>query len=469
MSNYNETEQIVILNDHTGSPGGFMDGAGTNPGKFGDGAGSDLQIMSYIQTRGSVPVYWAEVNTLKYIPKLQIRGVDTAVEAARKHFDEQIRLYGENYLVNLVNQKGREERVKKAYEQMIRTLVSSPDENSVSDRLSNEKITSISASSQRQRMDRLHYVYFDFHNETKGLQWHRARLLLDQLSEGLMKGSYFRGLEMPGDAAGALEVRTHQSAVVRTNCMDCLDRTNVVQSMLGRWVLTRQLVDAGVLQPGQTSSDDPAFENLFRNMWADNADVVSKSYSGTGALKTDFTRTGNRTRAGMAQDLNSSITRYVRNNFMDGPRQDSFDIFLGAYLPPTSGVGSSLYTDRRPVIVQSVPYVLAASIFIIILSLFTRRTPEAALWPLRLFIGILCTIGAWSLQFIVAHGTLYVNWPALQTPPFAVEAYQEAMLRAHRDKIMGPLINATAGREKKSRNSSMSRMGFMEEGKKRIE
>jgi phosphatidylinositol 4-phosphatase len=469
VSNYNETEQIVILNDHTDGPGGFVGGSSMQTGSVGGSAGNEPQIMSYVQTRGSVPVYWAEVNTLKYLPKLQIRGVDTAVEAARKHFDEQIRLYGENYLVNLVNQKGREERVKKAYEQMVRILVSSPNETSTSDRFSNEKTTSISPSTQRQRMDRLHYIYFDFHNETKGLKWHRAQLLLDQLQDGLMKGSYFRGLEMPGDTTGALDVRAQQTAVVRTNCMDCLDRTNVVQSMLGRWILTRQLTDAGVLRPGQTCSDDPAFEHLFRNMWADNADVVSNSYSGTGALKTDFTRTGNRTRAGMVQDFNSSATRYVKNNFLDGPRQDSFDLFLGAYLPPTSGLGSSLYADHRPVLIQSIPYVLAASLFILVVSMFTRRAPDATVWPMRLFLGMFFAVGAWSLQFIIAHGMLYVNWPKLQTPPFAVEGYQEALARAHKDKIVGPFISAATGKEKKARHSSMSRMGFMEEGKKRIE
>jgi phosphatidylinositol 4-phosphatase len=469
VSNYNETEQIVILNDHTGGPEGFVGSSSQQTGKVGGLAGSELQIISYVQTRGSVPVYWAEVNTLKYLPKLQIRGVDTAVEAARKHFDEQIRIYGENYLVNLVNQKGREERVKKAYEQMVRILVSEPNETSESDRFSNEKTTSISPPVQRQRMDRLHYIYFDFHNETKGLKWHRAQLLLDQLSEGLTKGSYFRGLEMPGDSTGALEVRSQQSAVVRTNCMDCLDRTNVVQSMLGRWILTRQLIDAGILRPGQTSSDDPAFEDLFRNIWADNADVVSNSYSGTGALKTDFTRTGNRTRAGMVQDFNSSATRYIKNNFLDGPRQDSFDLFLGAYLPPTTGVGSALYADHRPVLVQSIPYVLAASLFIVFVSMFTRRAPDSAIWPLRLFLALCFAVGAWSLQFIIAHGMLYVNWPKLHTPPFAVEGYQEALARAHKDKIVGPFITAATSRDKKARHSSMSRMGYMEEGKKRIE
>ena len=221
VSNFNESEQIVILNDSNEGLGGFSSGGGMQNGRpIRDG--QEVQILSYLQTRGSVPVYWAEVNTLNYTPRLQVRGVDTAVRPAQLHFEEQIKLYGENYLVNLVNQKGREIKVKEAYEQMVQTLVSSPSETQQGDLHTSEKLHLIEPSKKRSIFDRLHYIYFDFHNETKGLKWHRALLLLDQLKDGLVQGGYFRAVDMPGDVQGQLEVRSQQSAVVRTNCMDCL-------------------------------------------------------------------------------------------------------------------------------------------------------------------------------------------------------------------------------------------------------
>jgi hypothetical protein len=408
VSNFNETEQIVILNDSTSGMGGFAGGAGMQNGKVGGSGGKEVQIMSYVQTRGSVPVYWAEVNTLHYTPKLQIRGVETAISAARAHFDEQIRLYGDNYLVNLVNQKGREKRVKEAYEQMVKLLVSSPNQASQQDNISDEKFRIVESNGKRQELDRLHYVYFDFHNETKGLQWHRAQLLLDQLHDALERQQYFRGVDMPADTEGRLEVRNHQTSVVRTNCMDCLDRTNVVQSMLARWALNRQLTDLGVLSRGETfTSADADFEVLFRKLWADNADVVSTSYSGTGALKTDFTRTGQRTKAGALQDLRNSITRYAKNNFADGPKQDAFDLFLGAYLPTPSS--QLVFADRRPLLIQAIPYVLAFSLFFVFVGTFTRRLPDAAVLPLRLFIIFWLLVAGWSLNFIYSNGMLYVS------------------------------------------------------------
>ena len=56
-------------------------------------------------------------------------------------------------------------------------------------------------------------------------------------------------------------------------------------------------------------------------VWADNADNLSIQYAGTKALKTDFTRTGKRTRFGALQDGVNSSFRYICNNFTDGFRQ----------------------------------------------------------------------------------------------------------------------------------------------------
>ena len=406
VANFNETEQIAVLNDNPSGLPGFdsqMNGTARKDGL-------EPQVLSYVQTRGSVPVFWSEINTLKYTPRLQIRGVETAVAAARRHFSEQISIYGDNFLVNLVNQKGREERVKEAYEQMVRMLISSPDEKSRSDYVTEEKIHIVEPTNKGSKYDRLHYIYFDFHNETKGLQWHRAQILLDQLRNGLEQAKYFRGIQMPADEQGRLDVRTTQTAVVRTNCMDCLDRTNVVQSMLARWALTRQLQDVGVLRAGQTADDDFTFKTLFRNVWADNADVVSKTYSGTGALKTDFTRTGERTRAGMFQDLSNSLTRYFKNNFQDGPRQDACDLLLGVYIPSSDATSASglIFADRRPALIQAIPYLVAASVFMVLVATMARPQPNSVTWPLRLFSFVWLVIGAWCLHFIYNHGMLYV-------------------------------------------------------------
>ncbi|KAJ1324367.1 phosphatidylinositol 4-phosphatase [Microdochium nivale] len=458
-ANYNETEQVVILNDTASGMGGFAGTGDMKTGKLGGSEGREMQILSYVQTRGSVPVFWAEINALKYVPKLQVRGIETALPAAKKHFDDQIRIYGDNYLVNLVNQQGREKRIKDAYEQMVEMLVTSPKEKTKADALTDEKFHIIEPSGTRQEYDRLHYVYFDFHHETKGLQLHRAMLLVEQLHDALIAQQYFRGLDMPVN--GGLETRNYQTSVVRTNCMDSLDRTNVVQSMLARWTLDRMFTDLGLLQKGETFAvADPAFEFIFRNVWADNADTVSNAYAGTGAMKTDMTRFGKRTKQGMMQDGKIAVTRFYLNNFRDGPRQDANDLFLGFYLPNEA---THTFADRRPILIQSIPYIFAFSLFFVLVGLFTPRAPDAAALPGRLFILFWFGIAGWSLSFIVNNGMLYVNWPKLNPRPWATEGYQDAITNVRKDKLIGPFV------ARHERGLSTARYLNAEEGKKRIE
>lgn len=103
----------------------------------------------------------------------------------------------------------------------------------------------------------------------------------------------------------------------------------MVQSMLAHRNLEIVLKKFEILGLNQTIEHQHSFESLYKNVWADHADLISIQYSGTGALKTDFTRTGKRTKAGMLQDGLNSLMRYYKNNFNDGFRQDSIDLFLG--------------------------------------------------------------------------------------------------------------------------------------------
>ena len=75
------------------------------------------------------------------------------------------------------------------------------------------------------------------------------------------------------------------------------------------------------------------FESTFKSLWADHGDGLSLAYSGTGALKSDFVRTGKRTIMGNLKDGYLSSKRFYLNNFRDGYNQDCHDYFLGALNP----------------------------------------------------------------------------------------------------------------------------------------
>lgn len=171
------------------------------------------------------------------------------VPALKLHLQSLIKHYNEVHLVNLVNHKGHELPIKDGFEHNIRTAISSDPEIA----------------------SKAHYLYFDFHTECKGMRFDRISLLLDQLKPGLDKMGWFHSTSTststPTASGGEdkVEIKKRQEGVVRSNCMDCLDRTNVSQSALGQWAVNEQLRSAGLLSVKETVGEHPEFMAMFRS------------------------------------------------------------------------------------------------------------------------------------------------------------------------------------------------------------
>ncbi|KAK2462025.1 hypothetical protein APHAL10511_006488 [Amanita phalloides] len=366
VANFNETEQVLLVEKQPST-----------------GAASDDAFavkLSFVQIRGSVPVFWAEVNTLRYKPDLQIMDLQETVAAMKMHLKEQVSQYGDQLLVNLVNQKGHERPVKEAYERYFSQL----------------------------NLPNVRYQYFDFHHECKNMRWDRISILIDKVQDELEHHSYFHLNAYQGT------VIRSQLGTVRTNCMDNLDRTNVVQAALAKWTVNKMLRDLGIIPEGAGVDDYEAFSKDLREQWADEGDAIARAYGGSDALKSDFTRTNKRSRRGALEDGYKSVTRYIKNNYFDGARQDAFDLMTGSYILRRSP-SSALYlvTDRRPLITRSMPLVACFSLFMICAGLTLPRSSDYSLVYYFLFWFIVLSL---SLAFILMHGIDYVSWPQLVPP-----------------------------------------------------
>jgi hypothetical protein len=69
-----------------------------------------------------------------------------------------------------------------------------------------------------------------------------------------------------------------------------------------------------------------------------------------------------------------------------------------------------VYLDRRPLLIQAIPYILAFSVFFVLVGMFSRRLPDSAVLPLRIFILFWFVVGLWSFNFIYKNGMLYVSY-----------------------------------------------------------
>ncbi|XP_043502964.1 phosphatidylinositide phosphatase SAC2 isoform X2 [Polistes fuscatus] len=263
-ANYVETEQLVWYHDHQ---------------------------VSFVQVRGSVPVYWSQPG-YKYKPPPRIDKDEAETQVTfEKHFGEELDLYGPICIVNLVEQTGKEKIIWEAYSNHV-LKYNHPD---------------------------ITYTSFDFHEYCRGMHFENVSILINALDTVLTNMSYCWR-----DKEGTICM---QKGIFRVNCIDCLDRTNVVQTAIGKAVMEMQFSKLGLIPPDGTLPTN--IRQTFQLLWANNGDIISKQYAGTNALKGDYTRTGERKFTGLMKDGMNSANRYYLNRFKDVYRQATIDMMLG--------------------------------------------------------------------------------------------------------------------------------------------
>uniref|UniRef100_A0A2K6GG84 Synaptojanin-1 n=1 Tax=Propithecus coquereli TaxID=379532 RepID=A0A2K6GG84_PROCO len=126
------------------------------------------------------------------------RGFEANAPAFDRHFRTLKSLYGKQIIVNLLGSKEGEHMLSKAFQSHLKASEHAAD---------------------------IQMVNFDYHQMVKGGKAEKLHSVLKpQVQKFLDYGFfYFNGSE----------VQRCQSGTVRTNCLDCLDRTNSVQAFLG--------------------------------------------------------------------------------------------------------------------------------------------------------------------------------------------------------------------------------------------
>jgi len=274
-------------------------------------------IFSYAQVRGSVPVFWEQTAGL--IPGQQkitiTRSREGTQPAFDKHFEELEHTYGAVHVVNLLSEsKPGEAELSALYRHGLQYSPLSQK---------GEKGSSSHAL--------LRSTSYDFHAETKGPSGYEAAQQIRRYIERSADGFAYYLAEEADDAGepgkNSSEHRRYvvvlqQEGVFRTNCLDCLDRTNLIQT-----IISQMAVEAFLNHRGEHALSD--FWMRHSTLWADNGDHLSRIYAGTGALKSSFTRHGKMSLAGAIADARKSATRLYINNFADKGRQNTIDQLLG--------------------------------------------------------------------------------------------------------------------------------------------
>ncbi|MCQ2819356.1 MAG: hypothetical protein MJ252_19000 [archaeon] len=291
----------------------------------------DIQkVFSFAQIRGSIPLIWTQYPNFGLNPPILIKeNYQKNYDAFKKHIEKVFENYGDCVIVNLIDKKKYQQIIGEHYQQIVGDY---KKEN----------------PTVKNNVD---IAWFDFHSECKKMKYHNLSKLLKYASINKAVNS-FDYTEMNVSNLREIKQNEHrnillhdsektkfnkiQKGVFRTNCVDSLDRTNVVQTVFGRYFLHKIFKDIQFINNfnGEPFEEfKPSFEKDFKNMWADNGDAISKAYSGTRAMKADFVRTGKRKPQGYLDDGMLSLMRLYLNNFCDGYNQDCSDYFLDEINP----------------------------------------------------------------------------------------------------------------------------------------
>lgn len=267
-ANFVETEQVFRYNQH---------------------------FTSLIILRGSIPLYWYQTGYNYRPPPVLFRSEAENQAAFTKHFLDLIESYETDHIVavDCTEQTGREKCLHGAYKSYMARLQSTNSE--------------------------IKLIEFDFHRYCRGRQCSDVQverhLRSCGLSDELIKGARYYWNDG--------EVVWNQDTVFRVNCLDCSDRTNVVQRAIALQILDLQLARLGIIAP-DTCPEDNEYRKKMQVMWSTNGNVLSTQYCGTRALFTGDTKL-----SGYLKDTYSSASRYYISKFRDVYRQAAIDAMLG--------------------------------------------------------------------------------------------------------------------------------------------
>ncbi|KAI0200275.1 SacI homology domain-containing protein [Astrocystis sublimbata] len=295
VANDVETEQIVSesLTTSFHSPG---------PKLF-----ASPEFTSYVQHRGSIPLYWTQDNIgVTPKPPIELNLVDPFYTAAGLHFNNLFERYGSPvYVLNLVKAKERTPRESK---------------------LLNEYTNCINYLNQF--LPEGHKIIHRAWDMSKAAKSRGQNVIgtLESIAESVVTTT---GFFHNGD--GDISPSRVQNGVARTNCIDCLDRTNAAQFVIGKRALGHQLHALGFLEDTCCDYDTDAV-NLFTHMYHDHGDTIAVQYGGSQLVNTMETYRKINQWTSHSRDMIESFKRYYNNSFLDSQRQEAYNLFLGNYI-----------------------------------------------------------------------------------------------------------------------------------------
>ena len=271
-------------------------------------------ITSFVHIRGSVPLYWyqEQINILPK-PEIKLNLNDLEFKSTKNHFNNLIERYGEPIIIcNLTKKKEKKKKqellLNEWYEKSVNYI----------NKKNNE----------------------EYKDSYKDIQYHHYDL--KQLRKDPL--FYSKYIDISIYLISQTNLFTYipyvqnkyilllQSGVIRSNCVDCLDRTNVFQQVIGTAVLLIQLRYFGIHLKEPDNEYDSIF-GVLTEIYKEMGNELSYEYAGSLAHKQTIKDNRKKYKKIIQKvpEFINTFKRYFNNSFNDLDKQKGYNLFLGKY------------------------------------------------------------------------------------------------------------------------------------------
>lgn len=345
VANDVETEQIIFEDEPHGCP---------------------RKITSVVQNRGSIPLYWSqEASRLNLRPDIILHKKDPTYQATRLHFENLVKRYGNPIivwsLIKKYEKKPREATLGDEFANAIQFINKNlPEENHLKyihwdfHRAFRSKSLNVLADLEKMADEALCLTGFYYSGITSDLKSEPEKAIVAKkvgvaedfpmpesdkpcttIEDGLSMHKRNANIHRMLDPSGLIceNKPLFQKGVLRTNCIDCLDRTNVAQYAYGLAALGHQLLALGLIDDPKVDPDSSLGEALM-GLYENMGDTLAFQYGGSAAHNKVFSERRGRWKATThSQEFFRTLQRYYTNAYLDAEKQDAINVFLGHFQP----------------------------------------------------------------------------------------------------------------------------------------
>ena len=269
-------------------------------------------ISSFIHIRGSVPIYWyQEFNSILPKPTIKVNLTDIRFDATKRHFSLLTERYGHPCIVcNLTKKK----EIHKEQETLLNYWYY-------------EGVKYINSYCLKEG-SKIIYHHYDLKSERQQPNFYKV--FYDQSCKFIEKTNLF--CFIPKFKDKNVYHLSLQNGVIRSNCVDCVDRTNVYQQVIGLAVLVIQLRQMGI------NAEFPENENegiygVITDIYIKMGHELSTQYAGSLAHRQFIkdNRSSITKLVDKCSEIFNTVKRYFNNSFNDTHKQATINLFLGRY------------------------------------------------------------------------------------------------------------------------------------------